>query len=241
MTLHTYRPFDEELAKLRDQVLLMGGMVERAIQDCMTALIEVDDDLAQLTIERDSTVNSMEIESDHLARQVIIRYQPVGRDLRAVMGAIKAVTDLERMGDLAVDICRESLGMERRTREQEKSLVVMADRIRQQVCYALRAFSIRDYHYALTVIDLDQYVDILCRNYERAMMAIIMKDRALISAALALINIAKALERISDHATNICEMVIYIRLGHDIRHLDREQALKVLNLEEGDWTPPTQW
>ncbi|MDX8408729.1 MAG: phosphate signaling complex protein PhoU [Mariprofundales bacterium] len=241
MTLHTYRPFDEELAQLRDQVLLMGGMVERAIQDSMTALVEDDEDLARLTIERDQEVNAMEIGCDERARMVIMRYQPVGRDLRAVVGAIKVVTDLERMGGLAGEICHEYLSMELRTRKQEPYLVVLADRVRQQVRYALRAFSARDYHYALTVINLDQHVDTLYHNYKSSMVSIIVEDRQLIPAALPLINVAKALERISDHATNICEMAIYIKLGHDIRHLDREEALKMLNLEEGDWTPPTTW
>jgi len=241
MALHTYRPFDQELAKLRDQILLMGGMVEQAIEDSMNALIEDDEDLAQLTIERDSEINAKEIAIDSLARQVIIRYQPVGRDLRAVMAAIKAVTDLERMGNLAVDICQEALSIEYHIRDHEQSLIIMADRVRQQVCFALRGFSTRDYHYALTVIDLDQYVDMLYDSYEERMMAVIVEKHSALSAALACINVAKALERLSAHATNICEMVIYISLDHDIRHLSREDALKVLDLEEGDWTPPTKW
>ena len=237
----TQRQFDIDLADLRDRILIMGGWVERAIRDAIKALISCDEELARLTIERDAEINKMEVETDQFSRTTIIRRQPVGSDLRAIMGAIKIVTDLERIGDLAVDICKQMLSMERRTRKFENYLEVMADHVRRQVTKALDAYSSHDYHRALTVIDLDQHVDTLCRNYERNMLTVIMEDSALITPALALMNVAQALERISDHATNICEMVIYIHLGHDIRHTTQEEALKMLDLKEGEWTPPTTW
>jgi len=238
---HTERQFDRDLAKLRDQILVMGGWVERAIRDAIKALIGCDEALAYLTIKRDSEINNMEIDTDNFSRIIIIRRQPVGSDLRAVMGAIKIVTDLERIGDLAADICRQMLSMESRTRKFENYLEVMADHVRRQVTQALDSYSSHDYRRSLTVIDLDQHVDTLCRNYERNMLTVIMEDRTLITPALALMNIAQALERISDHASNICEMVIYIHLGHDIRHTSQEEALKMLDLKEGEWTPPKYW
>ena len=238
---HTERQLDRDLAALRDRVLVMGGWVERAIRDAIKALISSDEDLARLTIERDAEINSMEIETDRFSRTTIIRRQPVGKALRAIVGAIKIVTDLERIGDLAVEICEQMLSMESRTRKFENYLEVMADHVRRQVTQALDSYSSHDYRRSLTVIDLDQHVDTLCRNYERNMLTVIMEDSSLITPVLALTNIAQALERISDHATNICEMVIYIHLGHDIRHTTQEEALKMLDLKEGEWTPPTTW
>ncbi|RMH51602.1 MAG: phosphate transport system regulatory protein PhoU [Zetaproteobacteria bacterium] len=236
-----FRPLDHDLARLRDLILVMGGWVERAIRDAIRALIECDEELARLTIERDGEINRMEIETDTFARTTIIRRQPVGSDLRAITGALKIVTDLERIGDRAAEICRQSLEMEVRTRKFENYLEVMADHVRRQVTQALDAYSSRDHRRALTVIDLDKHVDTLCRNYERNMLTVIMEDQRLITPALALMNVAQALERISDHATNICEMVIYIHLGHDIRHVSQEEALKMLDLKEGEWSPPTSW
>jgi len=241
MPQHAERQFDRDLGKLRDHILVMGGWVERAIQDAIKALITCDEELAHLTISRDAEINKMEIDTDKFSRTTIIRRQPVGSDLRAIMGAIKIVTDLERIGDLAVNICQQMLSMESRTRKFENYLEVMADHVRSQVGQALDAYSSHDYRRALTVIDLDQHVDTLCRNYERNMLTVIMDDSALVTPALALMNVAQALERISDHATNICEMVIYIHLGHDIRHASQEEALKMLNLKEGEWSPPKYW
>ncbi|MDQ6965127.1 MAG: phosphate signaling complex protein PhoU [Mariprofundales bacterium] len=238
---HTERQFDRELAELRDHILVMGGWVERALRDAVKALMTSDEELAQLIIERDHEINRMEVETDSLSRMIIVRRQPLGSDLRAVVGAIKIVTDLEMVGDLAVDISREVLRMERRTRKFESYLEVMADHVRHQVTQALDSYSSYDYRRALTVLNLDKHVNTLCRNYERNMLMVIMEDQSVLSSALALMNVAQALERSSNHAANICEMVIYIHLGHDIRHTSQEEALKILNLAEGEWSPPKYW
>jgi len=238
---HTERQFDRDLTNLRDQILGMGGWVERALRDAIKALKNSDEALADLTIERDHEINKMELDTDSLSRLIIIRRQPVGSDLRATIGAIKIVTDLELIGNLAVDICQQLLSMKGRTRKFEAYLEVMADHVRRQLALALDAYSSYDHCRALTVIDLDKHVQTLCRNYERNMLTVIMENPSLMGSALPLMNVAQSLERVSDHATNICEMVIFIHLGHDIRHSSQEDALKMLNLEEGEWSPSEYW
>ncbi|MDQ6975084.1 MAG: phosphate signaling complex protein PhoU [Mariprofundaceae bacterium] len=232
MAQHTMRKFDQELGKVREYVLLMGGMVEKAIRNAMQAMLEHDEDLAESVIQDDAVINALEVRCDELIRDILVRRQPVIRDFRAIMGASKVVTDLERMGDLTKGIAEQVLQNIHIFPRHYSNLEVMHERVLQQVGNALDAFSRNDVDLAMDVIKNDRRVDDLYKALYREALTYMMEDPRDISNSIMISATAKNLERIADHATNVAEMVIYIIRAHDIRHVNHDAVARMLADDE---------
>lgn len=214
------RKFDEELKNLKDKILKLGALVEEQVQNAVNALVKRDSSLAKDVIEKDTQVNRIEVEIDEECIRLIALRQPVGVDLRFITTAMKLVTDLERIGDLAVDICERA--MELNLEPQLKpyiDLPRMADISMQMLKGALDAFVNRDSKLAQEVCARDDEVDNLNVQIFRELLTFMVEDSHTISRAVRISYISKYLERIADHATNIAEMVVYLVEGKIIRHM----------------------
>ena len=229
MSQHTIKRFDEELDKLKELVLTMGGLVERAIGNSVQSLLEQDEALAKSTIAQDDEINDLEIQCDEMIRDILVRRQPAASDLRFILGTIKVVTDLERMGDLAAGISKAMLNAQSNPPKNFSNLDIMGEKVQKQVKRTLNALSRGDTDLSMKVIDKDQGVDKLYKRMYREMLTYMLEDPREISSSIVVSNVAKNLERISDHATNISEMVVYMARGHDIRHVNHDTAEKLLS------------
>ena len=222
---HTSKLFELQLRTLKDKLLRMGHHAEKMIDDAIRALVERRPSLAEEVIKSDDALDQLEMEIDNLCYQVLALEQPVARDLRFVATALKIVRDIERIGDIGVNIAE-------RAREliQEpvlKRLIdfpIMADAAQRILKDSLDAFVNSDAELAERVIMADRHIDDLYEQMFRELLTYMMEDTRYISRALKLIFIAKHLERVGDHSANIAEMVIFLVRGQDIRHgtrLDR--------------------
>ncbi|MCF7822473.1 MAG: phosphate signaling complex protein PhoU [Mariprofundaceae bacterium] len=232
MTQHTIKRFSDELDTLKEHVLSMGGLIEQAVGHAVKSMLEQDERLANRTIERDRAINALEVECDEMTRDILVRRQPAAGDLRFIMGIVKVVTDLERMGDLAANISKGTLSSLRKPPRYFSNLDIMGEKAQLQVIAALDALAHGDVDLAMKVIEKDKVIDALYKRMYREMITYMMEDARDISSCFILTNVGKDLERISDHATNIAEMVIYMERGHDIRHVNHEAATKLLSGEE---------
>jgi len=218
---HTDREFEQELRHLREQLLLMGSHVESIIGSSLRALLERDSVLAQRTIEADRIVDRLEIEIDSLCLQILARRQPVASDLRFVTMVLKAVTDLERMGDLGVNISERVLELnDEPPLKPYVDLPRMADETQMMLRESLDAFVAKDADRARRVIARDQIIDDLYAQIFRELLTYMMEEAKNVYRATRLQSIAKYLERIADHATNLAELVVFMVKGSDIRHPD---------------------
>lgn len=223
---HIDRHFEGELQELRHQLLEMGGLVEQQIADAMRALVERDDAFARQVIERDRTVNRMEVQIDEICLRLLALHQPAARDLRLITTALKITTDLERVGDMAENICERVIELSREP--QLKPLIDlprMGSIAQRMLRQSLDAFVREDTELALQVCEQDDEVDRLAAQLLRELLTFMMEDPHTISRALRLTFVSKYLERIADHATNISEMVVFMVKGKSIRHLDRPPSL----------------
>ncbi|MEK6681646.1 MAG: phosphate signaling complex protein PhoU [Nitrospirota bacterium] len=214
------RKFDEELKNLKEKILKLGALVEGQVQNAIKALVKRDSKLAQDVIEKDAQVNKLEVEIDEECIRLIALRQPVGVDLRFITTAMKIVTDLERIGDLAVDICERA--MELNLEPQLKPYIDiprMAEISMQMLKGALDAFVNRDSKLAQEVCARDDEVDNLNVQIFRELLTFMVEDSHTITRAVRISYISKYLERIADHATNIAEMVVYLVEGKIIRHM----------------------
>jgi len=213
------RHFHEELEGLKQTLLAMGGLVEEQIHRVMRALIERDDALAQEIIDRDRRVNAMDVEVDEKCVELLALYQPAAGDLRFITTAMKIVTDLERIGDQAVNIAQRAIELNREPQLKPYiDLPRMAERAGQMVKESLDAFVNRDTALARRVCAEDETVDALKEQVFRELLTFMMEDPRTIPRAIRLILISRFLERVADHATNIAEMVIYLVEGKMVRH-----------------------
>jgi phosphate transport system protein len=220
MRQHTSKAFAQELEQLRDLVLRMGGHVETAIAEAMRALVERDPDLARKCMRDDHVVNKMEVDIDELCVSILALRQPAAEDLRLLISGLKLSTDLERIGDLAVNMCERTLELlEIPPLKPLIDLPRMAELAGGMLSDALNAYVKGDADLAQEVCVRDDLVDRLNEQVFRELITYIMEDPHTISQALALMMISRYLERIADHATNIAEMVIYQVKGRDIRHM----------------------
>lgn len=217
---HISKKFDQELAELHHQVLVMGGIVEEQLDNAMLALVAGDFELAENVIASDYRVNSLEVAIDQKCTQVLVRRQPTARDLRFVIMVIKTINDLERMGDEAVRIARQALdlGQHIPRRNQLLELERMAKHVRDLFRAALDAVARLNLEAALEIASADKSVD---REYEgimRQQLTYMMEDTRCIPIALDMMWSARALERIGDRVRNICQYIAYYVKGEDIRH-----------------------
>ena len=213
------RHFHEELEALKQTLLVMGGLVEDQIRRVMRALIERDDALAQEVIERDQQVNAYDVEVDETCVSLLALHQPAAGDLRFITTAMKIVTDLERIGDQAVNIAQRVLELNREPQLKPYiDLPRMAEKAQLMVKQSLDAFVARDTELARKVCAEDEEVDALKEQMFRELLTFMMEDARTIPRAIRLILISRFLERLADHATNIAEMVIYLVDAKMVRH-----------------------
>jgi phosphate transport system protein len=219
---HTDRHYDDELKLLQTKILEMGGFIERQISSALTALVERNDDLARLTIDRDHTVNRMDVEIDELCIRLLALHQPTARDLRLITTGLKITTDMERIGDMAVNVCERALELNREP--QLKPFIDiprMADVAQQMLRESLDAFVREDVDLALKVCRDDDIIDDLNDQLFRELLSYMMEDPKTVTRSIRLLFVSKYFERIADHATNIAEMVVFMVKGKSIRHLDQ--------------------
>jgi len=213
--------FDEELKALREKVLKLGSMVEDAVRDSVRALVDRDSELAKEVVMRDHLINALDVGIDEECVRLIALRQPMARDLRLITTTMKITTDLERMGDLAVNIAERAI--ELNEEPQLKPFVnipKMAEITQSMVRDTLDAFVTGCSHLPYEVIKRDDEVDDLTvKNFEE-LLGLMIQDPKIIPLAVKRTYIAKYLERIADHATNIAEMTIYMCKGKMIRHTE---------------------
>ena len=225
MTLHTSRHYERDLLDLKDKILLLGGTVEEMIASAMRALLGRDSALARVVINSDPKVDAAELEIDHLCLNLLALRQPAASDLRFITTALKIVTDLERIGDLAVNIAERATELsEEPPLKPYIDVPRMANAVSTMLHQALDAFVNRDSGQARTVLGSDQAVDDLNVQLFRELLTYMIEDPKTVSRALRITFIAKYLERIGDHATNIAQMVIFMCEGRDVRHPDVQVA-----------------
>ena len=211
--------FEEELKDLRIKILKMGSLVEEAIGQAIQSLVKRDSALAQKVIENDARINTYDVEIDEDSIRLIALRQPTAGDLRFVTMAMKITTDLERIGDYAVDICERALELNEEPQLKPYiDLPRMAEVAQGMMHDALQAFLNRDIHLAIDVINRDDVVDQLTVQIFNELLFFMIKDNTTITRAIKISYIAKYLERVADHATNIAEMVVYMIEGRMIRH-----------------------
>lgn len=222
---HTSKHYEQQLRVLKDRLLLMSHQAEQMISDSVRALVDRRPSLAEDVIKRDDGLDKLEMEIDNLCYQILALEQPVARDLRFIATALKIVKDIERIGDIGVNIAERVIEL---IQEPElKPLVdlpIMAGAAQRILKESLDAFVNSDAELAETVIQNDRMVDSLYEQIFRELLTYMLEDTRYISRSIKLIFIAKHLERVGDHSANIAEMVIFLVRGQDIRHgtrLDR--------------------
>ncbi len=231
MPEHTSKRFAAELDELNNLIKSMFKIVRKNIKQALLALVDGDVELARTVIKHDEAVNALEVQSDEAARNLIVRHQPAASDLRFVFAATKIVTDLERMSDMATNIADNVVNIEGATPKNLASIPVMQDLILDQLKDVRSAYLERSATRAQTIIERDHLINGAFANTQRIMLTVMVEKPAKITQCMALINIAKVLERIGDHITNIAEMVIYTDIGYEVRHIDMESLRELL---EGD-------
>jgi phosphate transport system protein len=213
------RQKEQDLEALKERVLKMGGFVEEAIKKSVTALVERDRNLAIEVIDGDAIVNNYDVEIEEECIRFLAIWQPSGSNLRFITTAIKIITDLERMGDLAVDIGERTVELnDEPPLKPYIDIPRMAEAAQKMLKDSLDAFVARDAALALNVCAADDFVDNLNHQIFNELLVYMLQDPKNISRAVRLTYITKYLERIADHATNIAEMVVYMVQGKVIRH-----------------------
>lgn len=219
MTTHTDRRYEEGLGRLKEFILQMGGAVEEMIALAMKGLVERNDKVAQEVLLKEPQVNELEMTIDDHCIELLALHQPAASDLRLITIGLKVSKDLERMGDLAVNICENAMVINKEPQlKPYLDLPQMAAIAQKMVKDSLDAFVKRDALLAEKVCEMDDAVDELNDKIETELIGIMQKDPVTISRGTHLIAVAKHLERVADHATNIAEEVIFMVQGKDIRH-----------------------
>jgi phosphate transport system protein len=220
---HTNRQYEEELRGLRTGLIKMGGLVESQIAEAIEALTERDTERARATIARDAEVNRMDVENDELAIRLLALHQPAASDLRFITTSLKITTDLERIGDSAVNISERVLELNEEPQLKPYiDIPRMATIAQSMVKDSVDAFMRDDTELAAEVIDRDDEVDALNYQIYRELLSYMVEDPSTISRATRVLFVSKNLERVADHATNIAEMVVYMVKGRTIRHTEKK-------------------
>ena len=223
---HWSRQFNTELEAVRSSVMAMGGLVEEQLRRAVEALVRGDSELGELVRREDHKVNRFEVSIDEDCSRIIARRQPTAGDLRLIMAVVKTITDLERIGDEAEKIgyLAARLAGEERPLDSYQGIQHLADLVGSMLNRALDSFARMDPEDAMRIVRQDAVVD---REYDaisRHGITLMMEDPRSIRRVLDTLWAARALERIGDHAKNICEYVVYMVHGKDIRHVDLDDA-----------------
>ena len=226
---HISQQFNQELEDVRNLVFRMGGLVEQQLADAVLALTTMDTALAEVVITNDYKINRLEVEIDEECTHILARRQPAASDLRLIMAIIKTITDLERIGDEAERVGRMSLNFADGDSKNNRALVGighLGELVRKILHDALDAFARMDADAAVQIASEDLKIDQEYENILRQLMTYMMEDPRSIPRVVGVMWSARALERIGDRARNICEYVIYLVRGKDVRHISVEQIEK---------------
>lgn len=219
-TSHTSNEYDEKLQKIRDRVLKMSSLVEENFSYATKALLKGDSDLAKQTIEKDHEVNALEISIDKHCSNIIATRQPKAGDLRGVLAIAKLVTDLERIGDESVKIAKftSKLCVGTKSMQFYSGLKSMVDKAKHILSNAIDCYARLDSKKAIEVIEMDSDLDEEFRNLNRILTTYLLEDLKNIEDTVQVMWCARSIARVGDHAKNICQYVVYIKHGKDIRH-----------------------
>ncbi len=224
-TQHISQRFNEELAQILDRVMAMGGLVEQQLKDALIALVEGDTARGERVVTSDYKVNALEVELDEECTQVLARRQPTASDLRLVVAVIKAITDLERIGDEAERVGRMALHLldEDRRRSPMGEMQALGDQVTHMLHGALDAFARMDAEQAVKVAQEDIKADAIYDSIIRHLMRYMEENPKAVPPVMDIMWSARSLERIGDRSRNICEYVVYFVRGKDVRHTSFEQ------------------
>jgi phosphate transport system protein len=230
---HLSSEFDADLGAISSRVMEMGGLVESQFAQAIVALSSFSPELATQVLGREALVNRMEVEIDRELSGVIARRQPAARDLRLLIAVSKVIANLERVGDEAARIARTvdkliTAGMSTRLRQPVADLACAAELARMSLRRALDAFARLDTVRALEVLKQDDQIDREFDGLLRTLITYMMEDPRTISACIDLVFVAKAIERVGDHAKNLAEVIIYVVKGTDVRHAPMETVENVV-------------
>jgi len=218
---HTVKAFDEDITRLRGLIAEMGGLAEVALSEAMVALVKGNEDVATGVIARDKQIDALEAEVDKLAVRVIALRAPMADDLREVIAALKIAGVLERIGDYAKNIAKSAMKVENRRKFEPLTLIpAMADLAREMVHDVLTAHAARDAALAAEIVRRDDKVDAFYDSIFRNLVSHMMENPASITSAAELLFVARNIERIGDHATNVAEMVYYAATGTTLTDRD---------------------
>ena len=212
--------FDEELEEIRTQLMEMGGKVEQQLKNAIQAVIKADSRLAEEVIKEERLVDEMEVDIDEACILIIARRQPAASDLRFVMMVTKAINDLERIGDEARKIANHAVILSEQDGLSQgyKEVRHLGDSVSGMLANALDAFARFDVEAAMRTLEEDAQVDLDYKSALRELVTYMMEDPRSISRAINILWVVRSLERIGDHAKNLCEQIVYVVKGKDIRH-----------------------
>ena len=227
---HISQQFEKELQDIRSLVLAMGGLIEQQVANAQKALLTADIELARSVIALDEEVNELEVKIDEECIQIIALRQPTASDLRLVAGILKTITDLERIGDESVSIARMAMNLSEKDRHKKnyRELQSMGNHVLGMLRDALDAFARVDAEQAMKVAHEDRDIDSEYESIIRQLITYMMEDPRTVTRVIDMMWSARSLERIGDHASNICEHVIYLVEGKDVRHLSLEKMEEVV-------------
>ncbi|MDL4915215.1 MAG: phosphate signaling complex protein PhoU [Enterobacterales bacterium endosymbiont of Blomia tropicalis] len=235
---HISGQFNAELEHIRTQVMIMGGMVEQQLTDAITAMHNLDGELAQRVIDGDQKINMMEVEIDEACVRIIAKRQPTAIDLRLVMAIIKTISELERIGDVAEKISRTAL---ENFGQQHMPLLVSLESLGRHTVQMLHdvldAFARMDLNEAIHIYREDKKVDKEYEGIVRQLMTYMMEDPRTIPSVLTALFCARAIERIGDRCQNICEIIFYFVKGQVFRHVGGDRLDELLSGDDGSNKP----
>lgn len=228
---HISRRFNAELEHLRSEVLRMGGIVEQHLDTAVEAIVSGDSEMGLRVSNDDYKINKLEVAIDEECRKLLATRTPAAADLRLIVTVIKTITDLERVGDEAARIgyLASHLATDREHQAAYSELKALGEHVQEMLHNALDAFSRMDVDDALAVIEEDKLVDEEYDQITRQCISLMMEDPRTIRRFMDMSWVARALERIGDHAKNIGEYVVYLVHGRDIRHTEREAVLQEIS------------
>ncbi|MDB2553946.1 phosphate signaling complex protein PhoU [Porticoccaceae bacterium] len=217
---HIMKQFDEELEEIRTRLMEMGGKVEQQLQNAVKAVTDADSKLAEEVISEDQSIDSMEVDIDEACILIIARRQPAASDLRLVMMVTKAVNDLERIGDEAKKIANHAIILAEQSSSAEGYTEVrhMGASVTRMLANALDAFARFDVDAAMRTLEEDKQIDLEYKTALRELVTYMMEDPRSISRVINVLWVIRSLERIGDHAKNLCEQIVFVVKGKDIRH-----------------------
>lgn len=228
---HISRQFNEEMEDIRNKVLAMGGLVEQQVDLATKAFMGYDMESAEKVVQQDQLVNELEKNIDHECTEIMAKRQPAAFDLRMLIATIKIITDLERIGDEAARIAKMTMRLEGADYYQDKYYEIehLLELVKDMLNGALDAYARTDVEEVIAITAQDAKVDREYTSITRQLITQMMENPRNITRALDMLWTARALERIGDHTCNVCEHVIYMVKGKDVRHVSREELEQTVN------------